>query len=482
VTEPVWCSRCGTAIAADDRFCFRCGHPNVIPTEPGNAWQFEDTRTVPVPPVWPQGPTPPVEVQPPRRRGAGRALIAVLAVAGVLVTMAALGIGWRLIGHGSRHPATAPTSAAVRAQPPSTATVRSTSPPPPSARSTAAGDFAAIYARASSGVVRIETVGCSEQGVGTGFLLSPTLVATVNHVVADSAVVSLIDGDQRTTGTVIGNDPGTDLALVRANRPLAGFHFQLASRPPDVGSRVAAIGFPIGDPITLTVGDISGLNRNITINGNSITGLIETDTPINPGNSGGPLLTTDGTVTGLIDAARLNAAGIGYAIPATSAAARFRQWQANPVAQPPVSCADPLGPQQQANPNLPGTVGGLTDAQANGIVAALSTYFGGINSGNYAAAYAVLSPRLQARTPFSQFQTGDSTSFDSGFTVLGAQATSSTTALLALAFNSLQASVNGPNGDTCDDWTLDYAMLQRGDGSWLIDATTPHDGSSHTAC
>jgi hypothetical protein len=53
-------------------------------------------------------------------------------------------------------------------------------------------------------VVRIETVSCDHDGVGSGFLLSPTLVATVNHVTDQAAVISLVAGNQHTTGVVIG--------------------------------------------------------------------------------------------------------------------------------------------------------------------------------------------------------------------------------------------------------------------------------------
>jgi S1-C subfamily serine protease len=346
----------------------------------------------------------------------------------------------------------------------------------------AAVDFAAVYARTNSGVVRIETVGCGDSGVGTGFLLSPTLVATVNHVVADSAVISLIAAGQRTTGTVIGTDPSKDLALVRASRPMTGHHFTLATAAPPIGSRVAAIGFPIGDPITLTVGDISGLDRPITIGTNRFTGLIQTDTPVNPGNSGGPLLLANGEVTGLIDAGRLDANGIAYAVPAPVASRRFAQWTATPQSQPGVSCANPLGPQQQANPELPGKIGGVSSAQGVGIVAAFNTYFTGINTGSYPTAYSVFSPNQQARIAFHDFQAGTITSYDSSFTVLDAQSRTDGSVLIVLGFNSLQASAQGPDGDTCDNWALDYIMVPASDGRWLIDSALPHGGSTHTSC
>ncbi len=66
--------------------------------------------------------------------------------------------------------------------------------------------FAGLYRREQSGVVRIETVSCTESGLGSGFLLSNNLVLTVEHVVREAAVISLIIGTQRATGTIVGVD------------------------------------------------------------------------------------------------------------------------------------------------------------------------------------------------------------------------------------------------------------------------------------
>ncbi|MDQ6657752.1 MAG: S1C family serine protease [Actinomycetota bacterium] len=341
-------------------------------------------------------------------------------------------------------------------------------------------DFAAIYKRQQSGVVRIETVSCTHAGVGTGFLLSPTLIATVDHVITQSAVVSLIAGNQRTTGTVIGSDPSHDLALVRADQPLSGYQFKFASAAPSVGDPVASIGFPIGGPITLTHGDVSGLDREITVEGTTLTGLVETDALLNPGNSGGPLIAADGSVVGLIDAMATNANGIGYAIPADQASAAARRWTASPAPQPPADCQNPLGPsQQQAIVPTP-QAGSVTEEQLNGIVDTFNRYFGGIDSGDYAAAYSV-----QARkSPTAQrdFAKGLTTSYDSNIIILDTQLVDATTVTVDLAFNSLQTSEYGPDGDTCDNWTLVFTMIQDSSGTWLMDGAKPYNGSTHTSC
>jgi S1-C subfamily serine protease len=233
----------------------------------------------------------------------------------------------------------------------------------------------------------------------------------VEHVIDQSVVVSLIDGAQRITGTVIGSDSGRDLALVQTARPLTGYHFRYAAIAPNIGDQVAAIGFPIGNPIRLTRGDVTGLNRNITANGTAHLGLIETDAALNPGNSGGPLINQQGTVVGLIDAGATNANGIGHAVPAGQAAPAEAGWQLHPVPQQPGGCPNPLG-ASQAPANVPTPPGQLTSTQAAGIAAASTTYFDGIDAGDYAAAYDVPSPQLQAGTSEQQFANGDATSYD----------------------------------------------------------------------
>jgi serine protease Do len=461
----MFCSQCRAWLSADARYCPRCGAiappsivwgvpagpPGVAPLDPGALPLRTRRRLIPV---------------------LVAALVFALAGGGLLLV--------RANNHRTQHaqrPVAPMSTASVPARSTSataTATASATSPPV---------DFAVLYARQQSGVVRVETTSCDASGVGTGFLLSPTLIATVNHVVDQSAVISLIDGNQRATGTVIGSDPSQDLALIRSDTPLIGYHFQLAIADPDVGVRVAAIGFPIGDPITLTQGGISGLHREINVDGTPHFDFIETDAALNPGNSGGPLLTGDGKVAGLIDAKDTQADGIGYAVPARIAGPEFTQWTAAPNPQPSATCSNPYGPSQESNPNIPPpTSGTISAADAAGIAAAFNTYFGGINSGDYAAAWAVLSPRLRGGSDAQHFAEGDATSYDLGVTVLDAQQLAPGTVLVGIGFTSLQDAAHGPNGDTCDNWTLDYALIQAADGSWLIDSTKPHLGSLHTTC
>jgi serine protease Do len=340
--------------------------------------------------------------------------------------------------------------------------------------------FSSLYNQEQSGVVRLETVGCDDSGIGTGFLLSPTDVVTVAHVIDQAVVISLIDHGQRTVGTVIGVDSARDLALVRAAHPLDGYHFTLAAEEPAVGDDVGAIGFPIGDPITFTRGNISGLHRSITVGGVPRHDLIETDAAVNPGNSGGPLIGQDGTAYGLVDAKNVQAEGIAYAVPATEAATDVAHWRADNQPPAPARCSDPLGPGQQAAEVAP--PGELDPGAANGIADAFTTYFDGINTGDYESAWLVLSPRLRAGSSVGSFANGDATSYDSDVQVLDASQQSASEATVVLSFVSLQRADKGPDGDTCDMWTLRYTMVEGAAGNWLIDSAKPYQGSTHQSC
>ncbi len=447
------CTKCGGALWANDLYCPRCGAPAAVWTQP-----------------------PPATPAP----SSTHTRTAILAVLGVLVLALGGVVAYLVLNR-----ADGGTSRAAATGTPSSSRSTSSSasgdaPQAAAASSSGPADFASVYQREQSGVVRIQVVGCSDSGIGSGFLLSPTLVATVDHVVTDSVVVSLVDGDQHTTGTVIGHDAQHDLALVRAADPLTGYQFHFAAHDAQVGARVAAIGFPIGDPITLTQGGVSGLDRDVTVDGQPRHGLVETDAAVNPGNSGGPLLAEDGSVIGLVDALNPQANGIAYAVPATQAQPAMTGWQQAPTDQRQAQCDTPLGPSQ-ASTEL-GPIPGLSDDASDGIRTALQTYFDGINSGDYESAWEVLSPRLQAGVSDDSFAEGDATSFDSDETVLAAHQVDDRSAKVALQFTSIQAPDSGPDGDTCDVWTLNYSMIEGNDGSWYMDAAKPYHGSSHETC
>jgi S1-C subfamily serine protease len=206
--------------------------------------------------------------------------------------------------------------------------------------------LATLVSTTQSGIVRIETTTCAASEVGTGFLIGPRLVATVEHVV-DGAVNIRLKQNGKTVGvgTVIGEDPTRDVALVRTSVPLHGHVLKLASRAPRLGETVAALGFPFGLPLTVTQGSVSGLGRTIPINGINRQNLVQTDAAINPGNSGGPLISVDtGEVVGLVDLGATQANGIGFAVSAVVAQPVLNAWTAAPQTVPSANCPATTSP------------------------------------------------------------------------------------------------------------------------------------------
>jgi S1-C subfamily serine protease len=202
-------------------------------------------------------------------------------------------------------------------------------------------DPQAIYRRSSPGVVTVisEFAGAANPltpqggraGLGSGFVVSAKgEIATNAHVVtsgegsdirrARHVYVQFNDHNQ-VPATIVGADPNSDVALIRVDpagltlRPLP----LGASAALVVGAPVVAIGSPFGEPESLSVGVVSGLDRTIdSLTNFQISGAIQTDAAINRGNSGGPLVDAHGAVIGInsqIQSTTGGGEGVGFAVP-----------------------------------------------------------------------------------------------------------------------------------------------------------------------
>ena len=203
----------------------------------------------------------------------------------------------------------------------------------------AADSVEAVAKSVLPSVVKINVKGAQGEGSGSGIIISSDgEILTNNHVVAVAGQggemsVSFNDGSAK-KATVIGTDPLTDLAVIKA-QGVSGLHPATLGRSTQVavGENVVAIGSPFGLEATVTSGIVSALNRPVSVG--SETGqsgqdttypAIQTDAAINPGNSGGPLVDLNGDVVGInssirtassggLDSSSGGSIGLGFAIP-----------------------------------------------------------------------------------------------------------------------------------------------------------------------
>lgn len=212
------------------------------------------------------------------------------------------------------------------------------------------GVVSAVYERVNPAVVNVTTTAAGtgpftnlQQGTGSGFVIDlEGHVLTNYHVVKDTRQleVTLADGT-KAPATVVGSDPGNDLAVIKVNLPaekltVAELGDSSALR---VGELAIAIGNPFGLTGTVTTGVVSAKGRTLPADsGRPIRDMLQTDAAVNPGNSGGPLLNSSGEVIGIntaIESPVQGSVGIGFAVPVNTAKRYLPQMLAGEQVQHP---------------------------------------------------------------------------------------------------------------------------------------------------
>src|SRR6185295_3519068 len=190
-----------------------------------------------------------------------------------------------------------------------------------------------VVERAGPAVVSLEIGGHRgpmSNGAGSGFVVTPDgYVMTNSHVVANARKIRVrTSAGEIAEAQVMGDDPATDLALVRVDPAALAAVPQAVrflpidgARSPRVGQLAVAIGNPLGFESTVSTGVVSALGRSLRGRSNRlIDGIIQHTAPLNPGNSGGPLLDGKGRVLGVNTAIIARSQGLGFAIAVETAA------------------------------------------------------------------------------------------------------------------------------------------------------------------
>jgi serine protease Do len=195
-----------------------------------------------------------------------------------------------------------------------------------------------------SGVLRVESRSCGRTMLGSGFLVDRRHLITAAHVVDRADAIALTRGGSVVArGTILGADAARDIALIKLDRAVGGHALALSKRAPKAGDDVFAVGYALGEPLTVAHGSVRGIATTVPSGRVIRRPLIQTDAPVNHGESGGPLVSPDGAVLGMVDLSSTQGGGPSFAVSARDAAPLIARWRRDPEAVPQRPCRAATG-------------------------------------------------------------------------------------------------------------------------------------------
>ena len=386
----------------------------------------------------------------------------------------ALALGMSVVSCGAEesraHSSPSPTFIVQRpASLPPADTQRATLPDPPDR----GPSWSEVFAEINTGVVRIAVTTCDgKDPSGSGFLVGADLVATASHVVEGARSLSVRAGAQVRKAEILGMEPDVDVAIVRLDRAVDGHVFDWAAANPRVGDDIAAVGYPLGKPISMTRGAVTALDRRIEVDGVDRRGLVQTDAAINPGNSGGPLITPDGDAAGIVSAGS-DAPGDAYAVGQDAARELLDAWEVENLGISSARCDNAGGSNYFERPIPFDVTMTSKHPEAPSMAATFQRYGDAVNSGDYETAYNLLTPsvRTDAGT-LEEYSQQLATSYWTAIEIVDVAAVDATTDDVEVTFTTEQDPDFGPAGQTCSQWWVSYRMVLDA-GFWQIDRASP---------
>lgn len=243
---------------------------------------------------------------------------------------------------------------------------------------------------------------------------------------------------------------------------------RFATTAPAVGDPVATVGYSLAGQLSFHGGAVNGVNRKVTVEGRTASGLVEHDAAALPGDSGAPLISSTGEVLGIHDAGITYVAGQRLAVSSLIARPLVEMFATHQKAQTFAACTVVTAPSGDP---LEDQIAAMVEP---GALHALVVYVAAMNNGNFdLAASQFLSP-----PPVSTLAQGSAQSQITDVTVQGGTK-GATAATIWVTFRTTQPAGKGPAGrpqETCTTWSMDYAFGAR-NGLWYLSKATAHPGA-----